>query len=80
MDAEKVERAVEEAKSLIEMTGADYPHLLVNVSLYNALLTDVTAVPTTFFIDGEGKVLDTVVGARDKDSWRKLIDALLEDL
>lgn len=80
MDAEKVERAVEEAKSLIEMTGADYPHLLVNASLYNALLTEVTAVPTTFFIDGEGNVLDTVVGARDKDSWRKLIDALLEDL
>lgn len=79
VDAEKAEKAREEAKSLIEMTGADYPHLLLNASLYNALLTDVTAVPTTFFIDQEGNVLGQVVGARDKDSWKEIIDAFLEE-
>ena len=80
IDEEKAERAREEAKSLIEKTGADYTHLLLGASLYNALLTDVTAVPTTFFIDKEGNVLDQVVGAMDKESWKKKIDALLEDL
>lgn len=80
IDEEKAERAREEAKSLIEKTGADYTHLLLGASLYNALLTDVTAVPTTFFIDKEGNVLDQVVGAMDKDSWKEKIDALLEDL
>ena len=40
----------------------------------------MTAVPTTFFVDGEGKVLGTVVGARDKESWKELIDALLAEL
>jgi thioredoxin-related protein len=43
-------------------------------------LTDVTAVPTTFFLDGEGNVLDTVVGAMDKESWKEKIDGLLEEL
>ena len=80
IDEEKAERAREEAKSLIEKTGADYTHLLLGASLYNALLTDVTAVPTTFFIDKEGNVLDQVVGAMDKESWKEKIDALLEDL
>lgn len=80
VDTEKVEKAQEEAKRLIEETGADYTHLLLNASLYDALLTDVTAVPTTFFIDAQGNVLDTVVGARDKKSWKKLIDGLLADL
>lgn len=80
VDAEKAEKAKEEAKNLIEITGADYPHLLLNASLFNALLSDVTAVPTTFFIDQEGNILGQVVGARDKDSWKEIIDAFLEEL
>ena len=73
-------KQMEEAEALIEQTGADYPHLLLNLSVYEALLTDVTAVPTTFFLDGEGNVLDTVVGAMDKESWKEKIDGLLEEL
>ncbi len=80
VDAEKAQKARDEAKSLIETTGADYPHLLLNASLYKALLTDVSAVPTTFFIDKDGNVLGTVVGARDKESWKELIDSLLEEM
>lgn len=80
MDEEKLERAMEEARNLIDRTGADYTHLPINDSLHKALLTDVTAVPTTFFLDKEGKVLGQVVGARDKESWKKMIDAYLEDL
>lgn len=67
------------AESLIQETGADYTHLLLNESLYYALLTDVTAVPTTFFLDGEGTVLDTVVGAMEKSDWEETINGLLEE-
>ena len=69
---------LDKASSLIEQTGADYPHLLLNESLYEAMLTEVTAVPTTFFFDSNGMVLDTIVGSRDKDEWKEIIDALLE--
>lgn len=71
--------AITYASSLVSQTGADYPHLLLNESLFYAMLTEVSAVPTTFFIDEKGKVLDTVVGARDKDSWKELIDEFLEE-
>ena len=71
---------MEEAAQLIEQTGADYPHLLLNESIYYGMLTDVMAVPTTFFVDSEGNILDTVVGAMDKKSWEEKIDELLEDL
>jgi len=67
------------AEDLIEQTGADYVHLLLNQSLYEALLTGVSAVPTTFFVDENGVVLDTVVGAREKSAWEEQIDALLEE-
>lgn len=67
------------AEDLIERTQADYTHLLLNESIYNALLTDVAAVPTTFFIDENGTVLDTVVGAMKKSAWEEKINALLEE-
>lgn len=73
------QKTMEFAADLIARTGADYTHLLLNESLYYALLTNVSAVPTTFFIDSDGKVLDTVIGAMDKSAWEEKINALLEE-
>jgi len=67
------------AADLVDETGADYPHLLLNESLYYGLLQDVTAVPTTFFLNENGEILDTVVGAMDKAAWKEKIDELLEE-
>ena len=72
------EKLTTKAKNLIEQTEASYPHLYLNESLFNALLTDVAAVPTTFFLDENGTVLDTVIGAMDKSAWEEKIDALLQ--
>ncbi len=72
------ERTLQMAEELITQTGADYPHLLLNESLYYALLTEVSAVPTTFFVDQNGQILDTVIGAMEKSAWEEKIDELLE--
>ena len=74
------QEATEYAASLVEETGADYPHMLLNESLYNGLLAGVSAVPTTFFLNEKGEVLDVVVGAMDKTHWKEKIDGLLENL
>lgn len=68
------------AESLIQQTGANYPHLLVNDSIYYEILTSVTAVPTTFFFDGDGAFLGGVVGSAEKSAWEELISGLLEEL
>ncbi len=73
------QKSVDYAADLIETTGADYTHLFLNESLYFGLLEDVTAVPTTFFIDENGEILDIVVGAMKKTEWEEKIDALLEE-
>ena len=70
---------MDNAAALIEMTGADYIHLLLNESVFYALLTDVTAVPTTFFVNENGEVIDTVIGAMEKTAWEEKINALLEN-
>ena len=73
------EEKLELVEVLIEQTEADYPHLLLNESLNDGLLSGVSAVPMTFFIGQDGKILDTVVGARDKAAWKEIIDGILEE-
>lgn len=70
-DQELVER-------LIQETGADYPHLLANDSIDQAILSSVSGVPTTFFFDGEGAYLGGVVGSAEKSAWEEIVRGFLE--
>lgn len=74
------QETLDQAEALIQETGADYTHLLLNESVYYALLTGVSAVPTTFFVDESGTILDTVVGAMEKEDWEERIDGYLAQL
>lgn len=73
------QRTMDRASDLIRQTDADYTHLVLNESVYYALLTDVSAVPTTFFIDENGVILDTMIGSMEKSAWKEKIDAFLEE-
>lgn len=66
-------------ESLVQETGANYTHLLANDSIDQALLSSVSAVPTTFFFDQEGAYLGGVVGSAEKSDWEELIHELLEE-
>ena len=66
-------------ESLVQETGANYTHLLANDSIGQALLSGVSAVPTTFFFDQEGAYLGGVVGSAEKSDWEELIHELLEE-
>ena len=66
------------ARELVTLTKADYPHLLPSYTLYTALLSGVSAVPTTVFVDSEGSIVGEVyVGARSGEEWAKIIEGLL---
>ena len=66
-------------ESLVQETSANYTHLLANDSIDQALLSSVSAVPTTFFFDQEGAYLGGVVGSAEKSDWEELIHELLEE-
>ena len=70
---------VEEAKKIADETGADYTHLALEGDLI-PMLFRFDSVPTTVFVDAEGKqVGDFYVGARNEEDWREIIDSLLEE-
>lgn len=66
-------------ESLVQETGAAYPHLLANDSISRAILSSVSGVPTTFFFDGEGACLGGVVGSAEKSKWEEIVNELLEE-
>lgn len=68
---------IAEAKELITRTGANYTHVLSSESLYTNLLSSVSAVPTTFFINQKGEVLGYMIGAYPKEDWEEIINELL---
>ncbi len=68
---------INNAKDLIEQTSANYPHLLLNESLYRNLVGGVSSVPTTFFVDQKGEMLGYAIGAQSKDTWVSIIEDLL---
>ena len=56
-------------------------HIIASEDLQSGILRIVNAVPTTIFVDSEGKrVGEVCMGSRSKEEWAKLIEAKLTEL
>lgn len=61
-------------------TGANYTHIVPGEGLYG-LLSQISGVPTTLFVDSNGKQVGTAyIGAQDLDGWKAIVDELLGSL
>jgi thiol-disulfide isomerase/thioredoxin len=69
---------IETAKEIIELTGADYLHLLPSADLNRIKLDSVMSIPETVFVDSNGNLVgESYVGSRSKDKWLTIINTLL---
>ena len=72
---------MEKAKQLVANTGAKYPHLRPSKTLNEAILSNVTSVPTTIFVNENGNQIGQVyIGAKTGEQWKEIIDDLLKQL
>lgn len=71
--------AVEAAWAIVDVTGANYMHLLPADDLIVAKLQYVTAVPETLFVDAQGNILneEQYLGARSYEEWKTIADEML---
>lgn len=68
-----------DAVEIVEATGADYTHIMLSDDLKYGYVGSLYAVPTTVFVDSEGrKVGDTYMGAKSKEQWEEIIKSLME--
>lgn len=74
------ESQTEAAKTIVEETGADYLHLLPSMDLVTAKLQSVTGVPTTVFVDSEGRQIGKEYQrSYSKEDWQEIIGQILEE-
>jgi thiol-disulfide isomerase/thioredoxin len=69
------------AREIVDKTAADYFHILPSADMINAFLAQVTAIPCTFFLTGEGEIVGSVYyGSRSYNDWEQIIVPLLEEM
>lgn len=67
------------AKKICKKTGVAYANILMNDSVEEAL-SSVEAIPTTFFLDKEGKSVCAPVVGNDVDAYKKNVEEYLDKL
>lgn len=68
-----------DAKEIIEGTGADYTHVILNDELAKLMGSEVFAIPSTLFVDKDGRILTSMIlGSNSKDRWAAAADKVLE--
>ena len=80
-DGTVVTDAVEAAQTLATELETSYPFLIPDSGLMNGLLTGIQSVPTTFFVDSEGNLLERAyLGSRSLTEWTEIVNTELETL
>ena len=69
-----------QAADIITQTKANYLHIVPSDDINTIILSEVTAVPTTVFVEENGNILeDNHIGSRSKREWENIINRLLEN-
>ena len=72
---------IELAQSIAESTGATYLHIVPNKVLYDYLNDNITAYPTTVFIDSHGYMVgEPAIGAMSRDRYEAELNKRLQML
>jgi thiol-disulfide isomerase/thioredoxin len=78
---EILEDQLDLAREIAEETGADYTHLIVSEEMIDAVLYQLSSIPSTFFVDSDGNIVsEFYIGAREKSKWADIIEENLEKL
>ena|GEM_PF-1415948 len=69
---------IEDAKAIIADTEVSYPVVTMPLDMIYYLNTGY--VPTTFFVDGDGRMLtDVMISSRSREEWEEIIVNLLKE-
>jgi thiol-disulfide isomerase/thioredoxin len=68
------------AKEIVGKTGVGYRNIIPDEALTKYLNDQITAVPTTLFIDSHGHIVgDAIIGSQDAETYMDAIRSLLDN-
>lgn len=62
------------AFEILKKSKVDFTNLIPNEKFQKDFVSKTNAVPVTIFLNSKGEILETVVGAREKEAYKKLIE------
>lgn len=72
---------IEKAQKMLTDAGASYTNLLMSESLTKNYGMQLTSMPTTLFVDKDGKLLgEPILGAMNYDKFKEITDKLLSEI
>lgn len=74
------EEALQLTRKILEDNGVTYPNLVPDKSLEKGLLSDLSAYPTSFFVDSEGKLCGATLVGGTKETYVEEINRILENM
>lgn len=66
-----------EAHRIVEAAGVTFVNVIPDEKMFTFLSGTMLGTPTTFFLDNEGKIVETVTGSRTKEDWEAIVTELL---
>ena len=77
-DGSPDEDKIIKARNLMSAAEANFTNILASKNIYSAVMKDISAVPTIFFVDNEGHLAGKVyTGGRSLAAWSDIIDEML---
>lgn len=71
----------EEVENVLSDGNIKYQQLLTSENmLQTETLKNITAFPTTYFVNDKGEIIDFIEGSNDYDGWKALIEEKLKEV
>ena len=74
------QKHVDEGIEIASSAGVTYPNLVVSAELYAFITSSVVGTPTTYFVNSEGTIVETVTGGKELDAWKAKVDEIMASL
>jgi thiol-disulfide isomerase/thioredoxin len=72
------ELACKEAKTLLADAKVSYPSIIPDETMMKGIIEGTHALPSTYIIGPDGKLVDNIVGRMDYDAWNNAVKKALE--
>lgn len=75
------EETKSQIREIMDNANADYTQLTLEGTLgTDPLIVNMMVFPTTYVVDSEGNILETIQGSNDYNGWKAVIDSYLSQM
>ena len=71
---------LDKAQSLMNDAGTTFPHIIPTKEMLIFFKSVIPGYPTTFFVDQNGKIIDSASGSNDLEGWTERVEKVLSSI